>query len=294
MTQHAPANGIEIAYDTFGGPGDRPLLLVIGLATQMIFWDDAFCARLAADGHHVVRFDNRDSGLSTQLTGAGVPDLAAVLSGDGDVPYLIEDMADDTAALMDALGWESCHVAGASMGGMIAQSLAIRHPARVRSLTSIMSTPAASIGEPTEAALAALLSPPGRNREEAIRQALSVWSVIGSPGYPLDRERLTRLSSIAYDRAGDPTGSARQLAAILASPDRTPGLAGLSVPSLVLHGQDDQLIRLAGGLATAAAIPGSRLLTFPGMGHDLPYPLWNTIITEIGELTGAAERLRAA
>jgi pimeloyl-ACP methyl ester carboxylesterase len=290
MTQHVTANGIKIAYESFGSPDGRPLLLIMGLATQMIFWDDNFCELLAERGHHVVRFDNRDVGLSTHLAEAGVPDIGEVMAGRGSVPYLIEDMADDAAGLMEALGWRSGHVVGASMGGMIAQALAIRHPSMVRSLTSIMSTPAASIGSPTEAATAVLLSTPGKDRDEEIQRAVEVWSVIGSPGYPLDRERITRLSGIAYDRANDPGGSARQLVAILASEDRTPGLSGLSIPALVIHGQDDQLVQLAGGLATADAIPRARLLTFPGMGHDLPYPLWETIVGEITRLTTTAEQ----
>ncbi|PZG40865.1 alpha/beta hydrolase [Spongiactinospora gelatinilytica] len=294
MSQRASANGIEIAYESFGSPRGRPVLLIMGLATQMIFWDDDFCAMLAARGHHVVRFDNRDVGLSTHLTGAGAPELGDVLAGRAAAPYLIEDMAADAAGLMDALGRRSCHVVGASMGGMIAQALAIGYPSRVRSLTSIMSTPAAGVGPPTDAAISALLAPPATDRDDAVARALEVWSVIGSPGYPLDRERIRRLAGIAYDRSGDPAGSTRQFAAILASPDRRPGLARLALPALVVHGRDDQLIQLPGGLATAEAIPGARLRVFPGMGHDLPYPLWDTIISAITRLTEAAETERAA
>ncbi|MFC7648792.1 alpha/beta fold hydrolase [Streptosporangium lutulentum] len=205
------------------------------------------------------------------------------------MPYLLDDMADDTAGLLDALGWESAHVVGASMGGMIAQLLAVRHPHRVRSLTSIMSTPSPGAARPTEAAMAALMAPPASDREGAIQRALATWKVIGSPGYPINHERITRLAGLSYDRCFDPAGSTRQLAAIMASADRAPMLKELTVPALVLHGEDDQLVPLSGGIATAEAIPGAKLITFPGMGHDLPRPLWPEFVGAIGELTAAAE-----
>ncbi|MBB2911184.1 pimeloyl-ACP methyl ester carboxylesterase [Streptosporangium becharense] len=286
MTLRASANGIEIAYDTFGSPGGRPLLLVMGLGSQMIHWDEEFCGLLAGRGHHVVRFDNRDIGESTHLHEAGAP----VLGGGGRVPYLLDDMADDTAGLLDVLGWDAAHVVGVSMGGMIAQSLAIRHPHRVRSLTSIMSTPSPQAAPPTDAAMAALMSPPSPDRETAIRRALETWKVIGSPGYPFDHERIERVAGLSYDRSYDPAGTSRQLAAILASADRAPGLKELRIPALVLHGEDDQLVPLSGGIATADAIPGARLVTFPGMGHDLPRALWPRFVEEIDALTAAAER----
>ncbi len=284
MNLRASANGIEIAYDTFGSPEGRPLLLIMGLGAQMIHWDEEFCELLAGRGHHVVRFDNRDAGESTHLHDAGAPAF-----GGGEAPYLLDDMADDTAGLLDALGWESAHLVGVSMGGMIAQSLAIRHPRRVRSLTSIMSTPGAQTAPPTDAAMAALMAPPAPDRETAVRRALAAWDVLGSPGYPPDRERTVRVTELSFDRSYDPAGGARQLAAIIASGDRAPLLKGLSMPALVLHGQDDQLIPVAGGIATADAIPGARLITFPGMGHDLPRPLWPRFVTAIDELTASAE-----
>ncbi|GAA2878514.1 alpha/beta hydrolase [Streptosporangium fragile] len=286
MTLRASANGIEIAYDTFGSPGGRPLLLIMGLGSQMIHWDEEFCGLLADRGHHVVRFDNRDIGESTHLHEAGVP----APGGDGQVPYLLDDMADDSAGLLDALGWDAAHVVGVSMGGMIAQSLAIRHPGRVRSLTSIMSTPSPQAAPPTDAAMAALMSPPSPDRETAIRRTLATWEVIGSPGYPLDRERLVRIAGLSYDRSYDPAGTARQLAAIISSGDRAPALKGLRVPALVMHGEDDQLVPLSGGIATAEAIPGARLVTFPGMGHDLPRALWPRFVDEIDALTASAGR----
>ncbi|MFC4060532.1 alpha/beta fold hydrolase [Planomonospora corallina] len=284
MTLRAPANGIELAYDTFGSPEGRPLLLIMGLAAQMIHWDEEFCELLADRGHHVIRFDNRDVGESTHLHEAGTP------SFDGRAPYLVEDMADDAAGLLDALGLESAHVAGASMGGMITQALAVRHPHRVRSLTSIMSTPSPQAAPPTEAAMAALMAPPASDRETAVEQALKTWKVIGSPGYPFDAERTARLAGLSYDRAHDPAGVARQLAAIMASPDRAPGLKELSVPALVLHGEEDQLVPVSGGIATADAIPGAKLITYPGMGHDLPRPLWPELVSMISDHTAAAER----
>jgi pimeloyl-ACP methyl ester carboxylesterase len=284
MALHASANGIEIAYDTFGAPEGRPLLLIMGLGSQMIHWDEEFCALLADGGHHVIRFDNRDVGESTHFHDAGAPAFG------GDAPYLLGDMADDAAGLLDALGLGSAHVVGVSMGGMIAQAMAIRHPDRVRSLTSIMSTPSPQAAPPTEAAMAALMSPPSPDRETAIARALETWKVIGSPGYPLDTGRIARLAGLSYDRAYDPAGVARQLAAITASGDRAPLLKELSVPTLVLHGEQDQLVPLPGGIATADAVPGARLVTYPGMGHDLPRPLWPEFAAEIGGLTAAAER----
>ncbi|MFI6598131.1 alpha/beta fold hydrolase [Nonomuraea sp. NPDC050536] len=273
MTTRVPVNGIEIVYESMGSPDGRPLLLIMGLGAQLIHWDDDLCGLLAEHGHHVVRYDNRDSGLSTHLPQAGDP------------PYLLEDMADDAAGLLDALGWEAAHIVGASMGGMIAQALAVRHPERVLTLTSIMSTPGPSISPPTEAALAVLMSAPPSEREALIEHELHTWSIIGSPGFPFDHERVTRMTGTAYDRAWDPDGTARQLAAIMASPDRTEALAGVRVPTLVIHGEDDQLVPLVGGQATAAAVPGARLLTFPGMGHDFPRPLWPEIVGAIAKHT---------
>ncbi|WP_223167099.1 alpha/beta fold hydrolase [Nonomuraea sp. SYSU D8015] len=281
MTTRVTANGIEIAYESFGSPAGRPLLLIMGLGAQLIHWDEEFCQLLAEQGHHVIRFDNRDAGLSTHFHDAGVP------APEGPAPYLLDDMADDAAALLDALGLPAAHVAGASMGGMIAQTMAIRHPGRVLTLTSIMSTPSPHVAPPTEEALSVLMSAPPADREGVLASALHTWSVIGSPGYEMDRERVTRVAGLAYDRCFDPPGTARQLAAVMASGNRTEQLGRLTVPTLVLHGEADPLIPLEGGRATAAAIPGARLVTYPGMGHDLPRPLWPDIVTEITKLTSA-------
>ncbi|MEU8269863.1 alpha/beta hydrolase [Sphaerisporangium sp. NPDC049002] len=286
------ANDIEIVYDAFGSPSGRPLLLIMGLGSQMIHWDEEFCELLAERGHHVVRFDNRDAGLSTHFHEADMPYLGAASDGGAPaVPYLLGDMADDAAGLLDALGWASAHVLGVSMGGMIAQAFAIAHPARTRSLTSIMSTPGPQIGGPTEQAMAALLSRSAPEREAVVRRAVEVWKVIGSPGFPMDEEGITRVAGQSFDRCYDPAGFGRQLAAIMASGDRTAALRELSVPALVIHGEADPLIQLPGGVATADAIPGAKLLTFPGMAHDLPRPLWPDIATAVTELTERADRL---
>ncbi|MFG1706333.1 alpha/beta fold hydrolase [Nonomuraea sp. M3C6] len=281
MTTRVAANGIEIAYESFGSPAARPLLLIMGLGAQLIHWDEGLCELLAEQGHHVVRFDNRDTGLSTHFHDHGVPEQGAPSA------YLLDDLADDVAGLMDALGWPAAHVVGASMGGMIAQTLAIRHPGRLLTLTSIMSTPGPSIAPPSEAALAVLMARPPADRESVRAQAVTTWSTIGSPGYELDREKVMAMAGLAYDRCFDPAGTARQLAAIMASGDRTESLAGVSVPTLVMHGEADQLVPIVGGRATAAAIPGARLVTYPGMGHDLPQPLWPQIVAEITKLTTA-------
>ncbi len=287
--QTAPTNGIEIAYETFGDPTGRPLLLVMGLATQMLAWHEEFCGALVDLGFHVVRFDNRDIGLSTHLHDAPPPDVMAAFGGDtSSASYTVDDLADDAVALLDHLGIDRAHVVGASMGGMIAQTVAIRHPARVASLTSIMSTPSPAIGSPTQEALAMLFAPPATSREEAVQRARSTYEVIGSPAYPLDVAWLETISGEAYDRAYDPLGVARQLLAIHASGDRTPGLRELSVPTLVVHGDADPLVQVAGGHATAEAVPDAELLVIEGMGHNLPRELWPQITEAIATVADRA------
>ncbi len=283
---------IDLAYETFGSPRDTPLLLVMGLATQMIGWPDEFCRMLAERGLYVIRFDNRDVGLSTHLDDAGAPDVLAVMGGDHSrVAYRLADMAEDTAGLLDALGLDSAHVAGASMGGMIAQTLAIRHPERVRSLTSIMSTTGdPAVGAPAEAALGVLLAPPATDRESAVQRAVDTYRVIGSPGFEFDEHGLRERAGLSFDRAYNPAGVARQLAAILAGPDRTADLARVAVPTLVVHGEQDALIDVSGGRATAAAIPGAELLVVDGMGHDLPRAVWPELVDRITALVDRVER----
>ncbi|WP_068269387.1 alpha/beta fold hydrolase [Aldersonia kunmingensis] len=282
----AKVGDVEIAYETFGSPDDTPVLLIMGLATQMLAWREEFCQLLVAEGRYVIRFDNRDVGLSTHHDQAPVPNLRAVAAGDtSSATYTLEDMADDTVGLLDVLEIERAHVVGVSMGGMIAQTVAIRHPERVRSLTSIMSTPGTRVGRATPEASAALMLPPAGNRDEAVQRTLAVYRAIGSPGYPANEEELADLARRSYDRAHDPLSAVRHLAAIYASGDRTAALASVRIPALVLHGEDDPLVGLDGGQATAAAIAGARLVTYPGMGHDLPPALWPELIAEIGALT---------
>jgi pimeloyl-ACP methyl ester carboxylesterase len=257
----------------------------------MIGWPDAFCEALDARGVHVIRFDNRDIGLSSHLTDARAPDLGAAFRGDtSSASYTLSDMAADTIGLLDGLGLESAHVVGASMGGMIGQTLAIEHPTRVRSLTSIMSTTGEpAVGQPTQAALAVLLSPPAAGREQAIERTVNIVRVIGSPGFEIDEAELRLRTGLAYDRAYDPLGVARQLLAIAASGDRTTALRSVAIPTLVMHGVEDPLVNVSGGRATARAIPGAELVLFDGMGHDLPRTLWGEFTRLIAELVKRAE-----
>src|SRR5882724_2657871 len=267
----ARANGIEIAYETFGAPEGRPLLLIMGLAAQMILWDDDLCAALASRGHRVIRFDNRDVGLSTKCDWAGMPDAAAAMQAAFlgqrvDAPYTLWDMATDAVGLLDALGIAAAHVVGASMGGMIAQAMAIAHPARVLSLTSIMS----STGD--------------RSLPPARPEAAAVLLLPVVAGRAANVERAAR----SYDRCFHPAGVARQLVAILASGSRREALAAVAVPTLVIHGRDDPLIPVEAGLDTARAVRGAELLAIDGMGHDLPRAVWPPIVEHISALTARA------
>jgi len=281
----AAANGITLEYQAVGAADADPLLLIMGLGGQLIAWDDDLVAALVGEGFNVVRFDNRDVGLSTWLDEAGTPDALEALAGRVAAPYLVEDMADDAAGLLDALGLPSAHVLGVSMGGMIAQSLAIRHPRRVRTLVSIMSTTGdPTVGAPRPDAVSVLLRPPPADRAAAVDQAVAVSRVIGSPGFPASEQRVRRQAGAAYDRAFHPPGVARQAVAIVCSPDRTGGLRRLEIPALVVHGEDDALVDVSGGRATAAAIPGASLWTVPGMGHDLPPALFGDLARRVGLL----------
>lgn len=279
----APANRIEIAYQEIGDPRGEPLLLIMGLATQMPAWDEEFCAMLAERGFRVVRFDNRDVGHSTHLSDAGVPSRTDMLLGRRrTAAYTLRDMADDTSGLMDRLGIGSAHLVGASMGGMIAQATAIRRPERVRSLVSIMSSTGNRwVGLPTWKAFGTLFNRPGPGREAAIESTVKTFRTIGSPGYPMDEARVRELAGASYDRSHDRAGIARQLHAVTASGDRTPKLERLRLPATVLHGGSDPLIRPVAGRATARALRDSRLRIFDGMGHALPRDLWPDFVEEI-------------
>ena len=281
---HTIANDITIEYEVIGDIADPALLLVMGLGGQLISWPDPFCAQLADRGFAVVRYDNRDVGLSQKFEDAGTPDLLGAL-GSGDAvlaPYTLGDMADDGIALIEGLGLSPAHIVGASMGGMIVQEMVIRHPGAVRSLCSIMSTTGdRSVGQPTPDALAVLLQPPPATRAEVIEAGVRGSRVIGSPRYPTDEAELRAGAALAYDRSYYPQGPARQIAAILSAEDRTAALGAVDVPTLVIHGDADPLVTPTGGEATAKAVPGSELLVIEGMGHDLPEALWPEVIAAI-------------
>ncbi|HEY1959868.1 MAG TPA: alpha/beta hydrolase [Polyangiaceae bacterium] len=276
----AATNGVELEYEIFGRPSDPPMVLIMGLSMQMIAWDDPFCADLAGRGFRVIRFDNRDVGLSTHLVDKPAPDIGALLAGDySSAAYSLDDMARDTVGLLDVLDIPSAHFVGVSMGGMIAQCIAINHPARVRSLASIMSTTGdPNVGHAKPEVLGALLTPPPFERDAYLAHGLGLWRLIGSPGFPFDEAATRELVGRSFDRSYDPIGAARQIAAIAAAPDRTAALANVKVPTLVIHGAEDPLIAPSGGEATARAIPGAELIVIPGMGHNLSPEVWPRVI----------------
>lgn len=295
-TNVGPA-GLDIAYQRFGDPAAPPVLLIMGVAAQMIHWPDALCRELAGHGLYILRFDNRDAGRSTHLASAPVPDLRAVMAGDlSSVSYTLSDMAADTVGLLDVLGIHSAHLVGASMGGAIAQTVAIEHPARVRSLTSILFTTGnKAVGQPDPEALREVFSgPPARTRDEVIAQALRASRIVGSPGFVSDEEELAARAGLAFDRGHDPLGAARQGAATVASGDRTERLSRLSVPTLVIHGLADRMCDASGGRATAAAIPGAELWLIEGLGHNLPPALRPELARRIAAHIERAEAARSA
>jgi len=286
------ANGIEIAWDSFGDPDASPLLLIMGLGAQMVAWDDAFCARLAeAGGHHVIRFDNRDIGHSTHLPQLGVPDIQALMmqamAGKPlQVPYTLRDMAADCIGLLDALNIERAHVVGASMGGAIGQEMAIHHPQRMRSFTSIMSTTGnPALPPPTPEAMAVLFSPTPLTFDAYLPHYRKVWHVLRGAGFPIDEAHDAERAQLIFLRGLNPGGVARQLAAIFASGNRKPALRNVRTPTLVIHGDSDPLVPVACGVDVADAIPGSTLLRIPRMGHALPIPMWPQIIGAIAAHT---------
>lgn len=291
----ARVGSIELDYEVEGE--GEPLVLVMGFAAQHIVWPEELVSRLVADGFQVIRFDNRDVGASTKLDHLGTPDMRrslalSVLGVPFEAPYSLRDMAGDVAGLLDHLGIESAHVVGASMGGMIAQSLAIHHPSRVRTMTSIMSTPGGrrnTIGSP--AALGALLKPPAKSREAHAERFVELFRTIGGKGFPFDEVRIRELGGLCWDRGVFPRGAVRQFAAILADgKSRHLPLTRLRVPTLVMHGTEDPLIPIRAGRATAALIPGARFLPIQGLGHDFPaaaMPLFAGAITSFIEASGA-------
>jgi pimeloyl-ACP methyl ester carboxylesterase len=280
--QRASVGEIEIAFETTGDPADPAVLLVMGLGMQLVHWDTDFVEGLAGRGFHVIRFDNRDSGHSTTID-APVPNLARAFAGlRVDAPYLLDDMADDALGLLGQLGIERAHVVGASMGGMIAQSMAIRRPERLLSLASIMSTTGdRRVGRPRLRVFGVLLRRAPMTRDAYIEYCVQVFRQLGSPGFPADEARLRAHAAAGFDRGHHPAGTGRQLVAILASGDRTERLRALSVPTVVIHGTDDPLVPFRAGVATARAIPDADFVAIPGMAHDLPRQVWGRVIDAV-------------
>jgi pimeloyl-ACP methyl ester carboxylesterase len=259
------------------------MLLIMGLGGQLIVWEDEFCLELAGRGFHVIRYDNRDVGLSTKFDDRPVPDVMEVIQGDhSSVAYSLDDMAQDAVGLLDALGIERANVVGASMGGMIAQLVAINHPERVLSLASIMSTTGdPAVGAPTAEAISVLVTTPPEGREATIEHEVETTRLIGSPGFPFDEERVRRRAAAAYDRSFYPAGVVRQVAAVILASDRTERLGRIDVPTVVIHGSADPLVTLSGGEATAKAIPGAELVVIDGLGHEVQPGARPTIIGAI-------------
>jgi pimeloyl-ACP methyl ester carboxylesterase len=277
------ANGIEIAYDTFGNQDNEPILLIMGLSCQMILWADEFCFSLAEKGFYVIRFDNRDVGMSTKMTASGMPHIQALLLGKLAVgPYTILDMAKDTVGLLDALLIEKAHVIGVSMGGMIGQEIAISYPDRLMTLTSIMSTTGNPLlPPPSREVIEMLFKPIPTTRDTFVSYFRDVWRILSGPRFPMDDITAGRLGVETYRRGIDPAGNARQLAAILVSGSRKERLAWVKSPTLVIHGTQDPLVPIECGIDTAESIPGADLKIFDGMGHWLPPRLWPEIIGAI-------------
>ncbi len=278
------SSDVEICYQTFGSVDGDPLLLVMGLGGPMIWWDEDFCTRLAEAGFHVIRYDNRDTGRSSRIAArVGRAQLVRAFStGRGSAPYSISDLAADGLALLDHLGIEAAHVAGVSMGGMIAQTMAIEAPARVLSLTSIMSTTGRrTVGWQSPDLLPTLIAPRRGGKEAYIATNAVVWGMIGSPDFPTDPDVLRQRGEDTFDRGVSASGVLRQMLAILTQPNRTLRLRTLQMPTLVIHGMADKMVHVSGGRATASAIPGAELVLVDGMGHDLPTDLYESFVDGI-------------
>ena len=289
------ANGLQLEYDTFGDPGNEPMLLIMGLGTQMTSWQPDFCNALAAHGHYVVRFDNRDVGLSTKFDGVRAPGrlrylLNHLFHADLHPPYTLEDMAADAAGVLDALEIDAAHVVGASMGGMIAQLMTVGHPERVRTLTSIMSTSGhRSLPRARPEVFRHMVVDRPRNASAAVmlEHTIETVKLISSPGYPRSDEEWRELISFSVNRSFYPQGFARQMAAIVADGSRVQRLKRINVPTLVIHGSEDPLVPVECGIDTASHIKGARLEIVEGMGHDIPPPLIDTLTSMIASHTGA-------
>jgi pimeloyl-ACP methyl ester carboxylesterase len=291
--QFCTVNDVELCYETFGDAADPAMLLIMGLATQMVGWHDEFCSQLAGRGFHVIRFDNRDIGRSQKME-YPVPTLKQLLLRDKRAArYTLEHMAEDGFGLLDHLGIERAHVAGVSMGGMIAQTMAARRPDRVLSLASMLSnTGALWSGQPSLRMYPVLLKSPPRDRAGYIDHAAWVFSKIGSQDF--EPNELRAMAAASYDRGLNPAGSMRQLAAIIASGDRTPLLRTITAPTVVIHGTTDRLVPVSGGKATAKAIPGARLMLIEGMGHDLPRGAWPRMLDALADNAARAGEPLAA
>lgn len=288
--------GIDIAYERLGSRNAPAVLLIMGAAAQLIHWPEAFCKALVDSGLQVIRFDNRDVGRSSHMTDAPAPDFPAVMGGDyTSVSYRLSDMAGDAVGLMDALGIDQAHVVGVSMGGQIAQTMAIDHPERVRSLISMSSTTGNNaVGKVWPEVLRAVFGKPvGDSREEVVQHRVMAMRVVGSPGYPMDEEEVTLRAGHAWDRGHDPAGIARQAIACIASGDRTEELRKLKVPTLVIHGLADHMVDVSGGRATADAIPGAEIVLIEGMGHDLAPGLRLQLASRIAEFIWRVEHVRS-
>ena len=287
--------GITLCYERFGDPADPPVLLIMGLGTQMIAWHDDFCEQLVERGFHVVRFDNRDVGRSTHMDFPPPTVGQLIRRRFRREQYTLSDMADDAAGLIDRLELGPVHVVGASLGGMVGQVLAAEHPELVRSLTSLMSSTGSRVhGQPHFSVYKYLLRPPPRDREGYIDRAAEVFGLVGSTGFDRDEAYIRERAARSYDRGYSVAGGGRQLGATLSTGNRTNLLKAIKAPTLVIHGSVDKLIRPSGGRATAKAIPGARLMMIEGMGHDLPRGAWPRIIDAIAIHARAASSPDAA
>jgi pimeloyl-ACP methyl ester carboxylesterase len=294
--QFATVGNVELCYETFGDPDRPPVLLIMGLGTQMIAWNEDFCGQLAERGFHVIRYDNRDVGRSTRFDSFPPPRTTELITRRRKrLAYTLRDMAGDAAGLLTALEIESAHVVGASMGGMIAQTMAIHDPERVRSFVQLMSTTGARwVGQPAAAVYPFFMKALPKTKEQYIERAFKLLDVIGSPGFPRDEAETRAMLSLAFDRGLSPAGTMRQLAAIVDSGNRTRDLARIKAPTLVMHGTRDKMIRVSGGKASARAIPGAELELIDGWGHDLPRGIWPRLLDGIERTAARAAEPVAA